>query len=147
MASPRILSGRWARNSEPGHNAADNPHVKAEFFATGVGWVPVDLGSAVTRDESSEGLGFFGTDNADFLVMHFDTDLEFDTVFFGRKTVEFVRAPAFWVTGDGYLGDFKLLVSSKIQTEPIHLSGPIANPGARQPGPGGLSQERQECGP
>ena len=75
-------------------------------------------------DKSSEGLEFFGTDNADFLIMHFDTDLEFDTVFFGRKTVEFVQGPVFWVTGSGSLDDFKVRVTSKIQTEPLDLSQP-----------------------
>ncbi len=124
----RVLSGRWARHSQPGRNAADEPHVKSEFFAAGVGWVPVDLGSAMIGDESSDGLEFFGTDNADFLVMHLDTDLEFDTVFFGRKTMEFVQAPAFWVTGPGSLDGFKLLVTSKIQTEPFDLSQPERKP-------------------
>ena len=95
----RVMSGRWVPDSEPGRNAADEPYVKAEFFATGVGWVPVDPGSAVNLDKSSDGLEFFGTDNADFLTMHLDTDLEFDTVFFGRKTVEFVQGPVYWVTG------------------------------------------------
>ncbi len=90
----RVSSGR-ARDSESGRNAADEPYVKAAFLATAVGWVPVDLGSAMILDKSSEGLEFFGTDNADFLIMHFDTDLEFDTVFFGRKTVESVQGPVF----------------------------------------------------
>ena len=47
-----------------------------ERHGAGVGWVPVDIGSAMIGDESSDGLEFFGTDNADFLVMHLDTDLE-----------------------------------------------------------------------
>jgi len=84
-------------------------------------------------DKSSQGLDFFGTDNADFLIMHFDTDLEFDTVFFGRKTVESVQAPVFWVTGSGSFDDFKVLVSSKIQTEPLDLSRPFPKPSARRP--------------
>ena len=137
----RVSSGRWARNSEPGENAADEPHVKASFFATGVGWVPVDLGSAMVLDKSSEGLEFFGTDNADFLIMHFDTDLEFDTVFFGRKTVESVQNPVFWVSGSGSFDDFKLLVVSKIQTEPLNLSRPFPKPISRRPEPIESSQE------
>ena len=109
----RVSSGRWCGNFEPGRNAADELHVRAAFFATGFGWIPIDLGSAMILDKSPKGLEFFGTDNADFLIMHFDTDLEFDTVFFGRKTVESVQAPVFWVTGSGSLDDFKLLVTSK----------------------------------
>jgi hypothetical protein len=129
----RVLSGRWARDSLPGRNAAHDPHVKSEFFAAGVGWVPVDLGSAMSLEKSSDGLEFFGTDNADFLVMHLDTDLEFDTVFFGRKTVEFVQAPAFWVTGAGSLDDFKEHVTSTIQIEPLDVSRAFPKPAARQP--------------
>ncbi len=120
-----VASGRWAREAQPGRNAADDPHVAATFFATGVGWVPVDLGSAITRDKSSEGLEFFGTDNADFLILHFDTDLEFDTIHFGQKTVDFVQAPVFWVSGSGSLDDFKLLVTSQILIEPLDLSRPF----------------------
>ncbi len=137
----RVSSGRWARDSVPGRNAADEPHVRAEFFATGVGWVPVDIGSAVMHHKSSDELEFFGTDNADFLIMHFDTDLEFDTVFFGRKTVEFVQAPVFWVTGPGSLDDLKVLVNSKIQTEPLDLIRPFPKPSARRPEPIEPSQE------
>jgi Transglutaminase-like superfamily len=129
----RVLSGRWVRDSGPGRKAADEPHVKTAFFAAGVGWVPVDLGSAMDLDKSSDPLEFFGTDNADFLTMHLDTDLEFDTVFFGRKTVEFVRGPVFWVTGPGSLNDSKVLVTSKVQTEPLDLSRPSPKPGARRP--------------
>ena len=129
----RVLSGRWVPDSKPGRSSADEPHSRAEFFASGVGWVPVDPGSAVDLNESSDPLEFFGTDNADFLTMHLDTDLEFDTVFFGRKTVEFVRGPVFWVTGPGSLNDSKVLVTSKVQTEPVDLSRPSPKPGARRP--------------
>jgi hypothetical protein len=128
----RVSSGRWARNTEPGRNAANEPHVRATFFATGVGWVPVDLGSALTLDKSTEGLEFFGTDNADFLTMHFDTDLEFDTLFFGRKTVETIQAPVFWVTGSGSLAGFKLLVTSRIQSRRLDLSRPFPKSIARR---------------
>ncbi len=131
----RVLSGRWARDPQPGRNAADDSHVKSEFFAAGVGWVPVDLGSAMKLEKSSDGLVFFGTDNADFLIMHLDTDLEFDTVFFGRKTVEFVHGPAFWVTGSGSLDDFKEIVTSTIHTEPLDLSRPPSKSSARRPSP------------
>jgi len=140
----RVWSGRWARNSGPGRNAADEPYVKAAFFATGVGWVPVDLGSALLLDKSPKGLEFFGTDNADFLIMHLDTDLEFDTVFFGRKTVEFVQAPVFWVSGSGSLDDFKLLVTSRIQSKPLNLSRPFPKPIARRPEFNESSEENPE---
>ena len=115
--------------------------MKAAFFATGIGWVPVDLGSALVLDKSQEGLEFFGIDSADFLTMHVDTDLEFDTVFFGRKTVESVQGPVFWVSGSGTFDDFKVRVSAKVQTEPLDLSRPFPKPMARQPESKEKSQE------
>jgi Transglutaminase-like superfamily len=142
----RVASGRWARELEPGQkaNAADEPQVKAEFFATGVGWVPVDVGCAILLDESPGGLEYFGTDNADFLTMHFDTDLEFDSVFFGRKTIEFVQAPAFWVAGSGTMSGFKLTATSRIDVESLDLSRPFPKPGARRPEPTAKSRQNSK---
>ncbi len=131
----RVASGRRLRDPKPGEITSDEPHVRAEFFATGVGWVPVDIGCAMVLDKSPEGLEFFGADNADFLTLHLDTDLDFDTVFFGRKTVEFVQAPAFWVSGSGTLDDFKLNVTSRVEAEPVDLSRP------QRTGPTRKSQE------
>ena len=37
-------------------------HIKAEFYAQGVGWVPVDLSSAVLHDTSDAKLRYFGND-------------------------------------------------------------------------------------
>ena len=73
--------------------------------------------------------------------MHFDTDLEFDTVFFGRKTMEFVQAPAFWVAGSGTMSGFKLIVTSKIDVEPLDLSRPFPKPGAKRPAPAASSRQ------
>ena len=131
----RLLSGRWARASEPGHNAADEPHVKAEFFATGVGWVPADIGSAVHSEKPPDGLDHFGRDNGDFLTLHIDTDLEIDTIYFGRKTVEWLQAPSIWVTGTGTFEGLTMPVTSKIQVEPLDRSRPIRKPQGRAPAP------------
>jgi transglutaminase-like putative cysteine protease len=65
----RLLVGRWAQ-SEPGVTC----HVKAEFFARGVGWVPVDVSLAVT--ETSRGaLSYFGNDAGEFVTFHVDPDI------------------------------------------------------------------------
>ncbi|MHC5054232.1 MAG: transglutaminase-like domain-containing protein [Planctomycetota bacterium] len=101
----RVLAGRWAKSARPGERAGPacyfQEHVKAEFFASGVGWVPADLSSAVVHDKSPGKLRYFGNDDGDFLTFHVDTDLELDTLHFGRKTVTYLQKAAYWATGSG----------------------------------------------
>ena len=127
----RVLCGRWAFPSQPGRNAADEPHIKAEFFAAGVGWVPVDLLSAIELDKSKEGLVYFGEDQGDFLTLHVDTDIEFNTIFFGRKTMEILQGPSFWVVGSGGFEGLQTPVTSKIRVEPVDPSAQPRRPVAR----------------
>ncbi|MBL8794937.1 MAG: transglutaminase domain-containing protein [Planctomycetia bacterium] len=101
----RVLAGRWAESSRPGELAGGVPfhqtHVKAEFFADGIGWVPVDPSSAVLHDRTKDGLRYFGNDPGDFLTLHLDTDLQVETVHFGPKTLPWLQGVAYWVTGAG----------------------------------------------
>jgi transglutaminase-like putative cysteine protease len=103
----RTLAGRWAMSAEPGQtlNGFDyhQYHVKAEFFAAGVGWIPMDMASGILHDRSTEGLHYFGRDDGDFITQHIDGSLELDTVHFGRQTLPTLQRPAFWVTGKGSL--------------------------------------------
>jgi hypothetical protein len=115
----RARSGRWALPSEEGRNPLDEPHVKTEFFATGVGWVPADIASAVALDKSPAGLDYFGIDDADFLTLHLDTDLVFDTLFFGRKTMTWLQGASFWVNGSGTLDGVTAPMTSNIRVEPV----------------------------
>ena len=124
----RVLSGRWALPSGPGGNASDEPHVKNDFFAEGVGWVPADIGSAVLLDKSGDGLEYFGVEKGDFLTLHLDTDIEFDTVYFGRKTVEWLQSPSFWVNGTGTFDGLTAPVLSEIRVETLDPSGPPGKP-------------------
>lgn len=101
----RVLAGRWADSSKPGENlggaAYHQAHVKAEFHAQGVGWVPVDPASAVLHDRSKAGLRYFGNDAGDFLTMHLDTDLQVDSIHFGKKTLPWLQGITYWVAGIG----------------------------------------------
>ncbi len=103
----RLLAGRWAQSSEAGKklNGVDyhRQHVKAEFYAEGVGWVPVDLTSGGLPDKDTEGLRFFGNDPGDFVTLHFDHGLKVDTIHFGEKEVEWMQSARYWVTGSGTL--------------------------------------------
>jgi transglutaminase-like putative cysteine protease len=96
----RVLAGRWAQSAKPDERVGGAPyfqaHVKAEFFAKGVGWVPVDPSSAVQYDKG--GLRYFGNDPGDFLTMHVDTDLSVDTGWGGeKKSVPWMQGVKFWV--------------------------------------------------
>jgi hypothetical protein len=103
----RLLVGRWAISSKPNEVAGEvafyQQHVKAEFYARGLGWVPVDLSSAILHDKSPSGLRFFGHDPGDFVVMHVDPELLVDTVHFGKQAVDWLQGPAYWVSGGGSL--------------------------------------------
>jgi len=51
-------------------------HVKAEFHAEGVGWIPVEIAGGVT-DKHSPLTNYFGQDHADMLYMPYGSDYSF----------------------------------------------------------------------
>jgi transglutaminase-like putative cysteine protease len=102
----RTLAGRWAMSARPGQRMGSvaayfQEHIKAEFFAPGVGWVPADLSSAILHDQSAEKLRYFGNDAGDFVTWHLDTDLAVDTRYFGRRNYVLLQRPCYWVIGAG----------------------------------------------
>lgn len=105
----RALAGRWAKSAKPGQVVGEVPyyqqHVKAEFFAPGVGWVPVDCSSGVLHDRSQEGLEYFGNDPGNFLVLHLDPELKVDSVIFGKHDLVWLQGANYWVRGRGTLDD------------------------------------------
>ncbi len=94
------LCGRWAK-SAGNKDLLMQMHVKSEFWAEGVGWVPCDLSTAVQLDREGNTLRYFGEDPGDHLVQHTDTDLRFDTVYFGEQVQAFLQRAAYWVRGIG----------------------------------------------
>jgi hypothetical protein len=93
----RTLIGRWAASTDPKGGPGGTPfyqiHVKTEFFARGVGWVPVD-----------PTCGVFGEDGGDFLTLHIDPDMDVPTQIAGTKPIEAMQPWAYYVTG--YSGTF-----------------------------------------
>lgn len=118
----RTLYGRWAQSSKPGAKLNETPyyqwHVKSEFFAKGVGWVPVDISSGIAHDKTKEGLVYFGNDKGDFITMHVDSDLLLDTDKFGKKKVHGLQTPMFWVTGTGTVEPKKVTQTWEVKTFP-----------------------------
>jgi hypothetical protein len=115
----RTLWGRWAQSADPGETLDGRPffqyHVKAEFFARGVGWVPVDLSSAILHDTSEEGLRYFGKDAGNHLTFHLDTNMEVTTAHFGRHKIQNLQIPVWWVTGAVKLDNPKITEDWQVQ--------------------------------
>lgn len=101
----RVRYGRWAKSAKPDEKLDGHTylqwHVKAEFYATGVGWVPVDLAMSLGFTRPADRLTRFGRDDGDFLTMHIDPGLIVDTGPFGRETIPLMQRPVWWVTGEG----------------------------------------------
>lgn len=99
----RALVGRRAQppapNSKPGELHYDRPHVRAEFFVPGVGWVPVDAADAHASRRPVR--AFVGRDRGDLLVLHVDADLLLpypDKV----REAQFLQVnPSYWSLGKG----------------------------------------------
>lgn len=118
----RTLAGRWAMSAEPEKPGSRviyyQEHVKTEFFAQGVGWVPADLSSAVLHDKSPEKLHFFGHDRGDFLTWHIDSDITYDTVRFGTKHAALLQLPTYWAAATGSFDDLRGVQDWHVESRP-----------------------------
>ncbi len=110
----RVLVGRWAL---PGKEEDSQFHVRAEFFAEGVGWVPVDGSGAVTWKGAPASA--FGLNRAQFFVMHVDPDVQVDTIRFGVQSLTWMQTPAFWVRGSGTLEGTRNDATWKVLERPL----------------------------
>lgn len=103
----RQLVGRWAMSAKKGETLYGQPwqqeHIKAEFYAAGIGWVPVDVSVAVDYDKKPASLKHFGDDPGNFLAFHFDADLAIEVPKLGRRTAVFLQEPAVFFLGRGSL--------------------------------------------
>jgi transglutaminase-like putative cysteine protease len=118
----RTLAGRWAISAKAGDKVGTieyfQEHVKAEFFATGVGWVPADLSAAVVHDKSPEKLTYFGNDKGDFLTLHFDSDLSCDTGHFGVRGMNLSQRASYWASGTGTVRDAVITEQWEVEVLP-----------------------------
>jgi len=103
----RQLVGRWAQSAKKGETLYGKPwqqeHIKAEFYASGIGWVPVDVSVAVDFDKKPGSLQHFGDDPGNFLTFHFDADLAVEVPKLGRQVTRFMQEPAYFFLGKGSL--------------------------------------------
>ncbi|MCF7675818.1 MAG: hypothetical protein K9M97_10775 [Akkermansiaceae bacterium] len=64
----------------------------------------MDVASGVLHDKSPAGPEYFGNDRGDFITLHLDHDLVFDTHHFGVKRMPLLQRPTYWATGRGGFG-------------------------------------------
>jgi transglutaminase-like putative cysteine protease len=97
----RMLIGWTAKPGSPrGH-----PHVRSEFFAMGVGWIPVEMSAAVYAKSKPTSLSF-GYDAGDFITLHIDPDMVVDMKGpSGTINCPGLQTPAHSFEGDGTLDD------------------------------------------
>lgn len=102
----RVLIGRLAKprkaGAKPTDAEYDQPHVRAELYTAGVGWVPVDPAYA-NRGKDKPVAAFVGDDPGDLLVLHADLGLRLPLPD-QERTAELLQVePYVWVAGRGKL--------------------------------------------
>jgi hypothetical protein len=111
----RVLPGRLAKSAE---GPSSSCHVRCEFFAGDIGWVPVEITSAVAFKKSPDG-NFFGVDDGNHLAFHADTDLVLDTKLNGKQTIPHVQWVLYWVDGTGTLKNHTREVKWEVRTTAV----------------------------
>ena len=140
----RTLVGRWAKSSRPGQHVDQmeyfQEHVKAEFFAQGVGWVPADVSRHIAFDHSltppfwGSFLDGFGQDEGDFFILHPDGPLIVSPLKAGRQEVQ-LQNIAYWASGKGTFDDKVINQKWEVRLEPI--TTPTSGPATATTGPAG----------
>ena len=142
----RALVGRNATSATHGKHGDSREHVKAEFFAQGVGWVPVNVSMAVLFDKTTEKLEYFGNDKGDHLAFCVDTDVSIDTRYFGVKKITWLQSACFWATGPGNLdGDVDEEDWKVFALPPEHAPDKKGLGRAQPPVPRGALKTMAEC--
>ena len=117
----RSLFGRWAESAKPdakiGKIEYFQWHVIAEFYADGIGWVPVDLASTVVQDKPGTPTRHFGIEHGTFLTQHIDGNLLVDSIRFGIADLQNIQQPSWWVSGGGKVDGAKTTEGWKVTSK------------------------------
>lgn len=96
------LAGRLAVSSTKPEDFGQC-HVRSEFYADGIGWVPVDMSYGVSTSDD-KAISDFGNDPGDLLVMHKDTDLVLNPKS-GPSNYTVLQGVKHWAWGPGSVKD------------------------------------------
>jgi transglutaminase-like putative cysteine protease len=96
----RVVFGWPARTIKPDAKGMISGHSQAEFFAAGVGWVPVDLAEGlVARRNKKDPMKYFGEDGGNLLVAQVDPDYVVRNPG-GRQFIDSMHpGPSVWTRG------------------------------------------------
>lgn len=103
----RLVMGRNASSSEEGAKFPDGSgnfqeHARAEFYARGIGWIPVEVTDAVEAEDSETNEDpaiFVGNVKGTFLAFHFDMGFKFQRDICGKCNADTIRGPYFGFRG------------------------------------------------
>ena len=113
----RSLAGRLAKSALTTLDYGQC-HVRSEFYADGIGWVPVDMSFGVGSSDRNAGL-YFGNDPGDLLVIHRDTDLVLDPKPFGPASLYSMQTPVHYLWGSGSFSGSKDTETWQVEELPI----------------------------
>jgi len=75
------------------HEYGAQRHVKAEFYARSIGWIPVEVAGALGLPDTTY---TFGYDSFYFLTTHVENNMVFDTKYWGPRTMHWASVMRFW---------------------------------------------------
>lgn len=144
----RTLVGRWAKPSRPGQHVDQmeyfQEHVKSEFFAQGVGWIPADVSRRIAFDHSlpppfwGSFLDGFGQDEGDFFVLHPGGPLVVEPLNASVQEVQ-LQNIAYWVSGKGKFDD--KVTNQKWEVHLERITTPTSRPATATTRPAGHEPE------
>ena len=113
----RTLGGRLAKASKQPSDHGQC-HIRSEFYADGIGWVPVDMSYGVGASDQEAKL-YFGNDPGDLLTMYADSDFILSPGQLGPKHVAAFQSVSHWIWGSGSLSGSRDIEDWQVETLPL----------------------------
>lgn len=123
QVSARVLFAWPAKTIRAGPKGIISGHAQAEFFASGVGWVPVDVARALTaRSAGRDPARHFGEDDGTHLVAQVDPDYILKSPVGPMRVNSMHPGPDVWTRGAPKKADVRFLPQGwevKVQELPL----------------------------
>ncbi len=110
------LPGHMAYTATPKDLA--NCHVKSIFYATGIGWVPVEM-SGGASDKTAPAENYFGCEGGNFIALAMDTDEYCDSGIWGIKKYPDLQDFAYWFSGGGDFSAHIRTITWRVASTPV----------------------------
>ncbi len=110
------LLGHLAASSGP--NDHEQCHVKSQFYADGIGWVPVEMSGAVSN-KARPAADYFGHQGGNFIALAMDSDVYYDTGLRGVQEYTDLQDFALWFRGSGDYSTNNRTVMWEVVVKPV----------------------------